>query len=155
MSVTDKMSFDDYWSNPLFRDKRPVRNGSRKMMVGDNIYYHDSQTGTWQQADSHHSNLDGTPNLDNVIHDTRVDCVLISTHFVYFGRRAPIVPNAVLEEMGYTNVRFYRVFDLDHCERLIEWLDAESGGFLNQVIADPYDFEHSERRYSTRDDKIT
>ena len=27
MQVTETMSFNDYWSSPEYRDKRPVRNG--------------------------------------------------------------------------------------------------------------------------------
>jgi Nucleotide modification associated domain 2 len=40
--VTEKLTFNDYWTNPAFLDKRPVRNGSQKMMVGDNIYHFDT-----------------------------------------------------------------------------------------------------------------
>ena len=42
MRVTDALSFDQYWELPRYRCKRPVRNGSRRTMVGDNIYHHDS-----------------------------------------------------------------------------------------------------------------
>src|SRR5271166_5243641 len=39
MRVTEASSFDQYWPDPACRAKRPVRNGSKKMMVGDNIYH--------------------------------------------------------------------------------------------------------------------
>src|SRR5438093_377218 len=38
MLVTGSLSFNEYWSSPAHFDKRPVRNGSSRMMVGDNIY---------------------------------------------------------------------------------------------------------------------
>jgi uracil-DNA glycosylase len=41
MRVSEKITYNDYWVNPLYLDKRPVRNGSCRMMVGDNIYYFD------------------------------------------------------------------------------------------------------------------
>jgi hypothetical protein len=50
MYITEKISFNEYWGNPAYLDKKPVRNGSKKMMVGDNIYHRDP-TGQWHQAD--------------------------------------------------------------------------------------------------------
>src|SRR3979490_1807345 len=38
MRVTAKLSFNQYWESAEFLDKKPIRTGSRKMMVGDNIY---------------------------------------------------------------------------------------------------------------------
>ena len=70
-------------------DKKPVRNGSQRMMVGDNIYNYDSTHKEWHQADSHHSNPDGSVNPHNLFTDTKTDKVLISRHFFYFGREAP------------------------------------------------------------------
>src|SRR5205809_3695195 len=66
MQVTKKISFDDYWSDPAYAEKKPVRNGSKTMLVGDNIYHRDSQSAVWRQEDSHHSSDDGTANLYNV-----------------------------------------------------------------------------------------
>ena len=37
MQVSSALTYDEYWHDPRYRDKRPVRNGSRKMVVGDNI----------------------------------------------------------------------------------------------------------------------
>ena len=42
MQITATISFDEYWANPIYNEKKPVRNGSRKMMVGDNIYHRDT-----------------------------------------------------------------------------------------------------------------
>src|SRR5215211_1755390 len=47
MKVTEGLSFDQYWSQPNHFDKRPVRNGSRTMMVGDNIYHRDAAKNQW------------------------------------------------------------------------------------------------------------
>ena len=44
MRVTEKITFNEYWTNPKFLDKKPIRNGSQKIMVGDNIYYQDFGT---------------------------------------------------------------------------------------------------------------
>ena len=103
MRVTDTKTFDQYWTEKEFFDKRPVRNGSRLMMIGDNIYHRQGLTRDWTQVDSHHSNPDGTPNQINIKKDTSADRVLISREFFYFGRSAPAVPAEILSVLGFTN----------------------------------------------------
>ncbi len=49
MRATQILTFNDYWFDVTYLDKRPVRNGSRKMMVGDNIYYYDVPFKQWHQ----------------------------------------------------------------------------------------------------------
>jgi len=155
MRVTEKITFNEYWTSPQFLDKKPVRNGSRKMMVGDNIYYHDSSSNEWSQADSHHSNADGSVNVDNLKKDTSSRNVLLSKHFLYFGREAPVVPHNLLNTIKYENGINHRVFDEktnDGVRPLIEWLHSQ--GSLNQVISAPFDFSDSEKRYSGNNSKV-
>jgi len=155
MHITEKITFNEYWTNPIFLDKKPIRNGSQKMMVGDNIYYHDSSSNEWSQADSHHSMADGSVNLDNLNKDTSSKNVLISQHFLYFGREAPVVPHELLNTIGYKNGIGHRVFNENTTgvRTLIDWLYSQ--GSLNQVISDPFDFSDSEKRYSVNDNKIS
>lgn len=155
MQVTDAMTFEEYWTNPTFRDKRPVRNGSRKMMVGDNIYYRDGVNGLWQQADSHHSQPNGTPDSYNVEHDTATNRVLLSSHFFYFGSSAPSIPEELLSELGFVNSIGHRVYEVTKCERLLNWLIASFAGQLNHVSGDPFQFKQSSARYSVKTDRIT
>lgn len=155
MCVTEKLTFNEYWLSPTFLDKKPVRNGSQKMMVGDNIYYFDKAAGEWHQADSHHSNPDGTVNQYNLVRDTQTDSVLISRHFFYFGRKAPAVPKALLGAIGYKNQRSHRVFEYAEARRLVEWLQNSFRESLNQVSGDPFDFEKSQKRYSAGTNRIT
>ena len=154
MRVTESMSFSEYWFSPERRDKRPVRNGSRKMMVGDNIYHYDDELESWRQADSHHSNPDGTPNSHNIHNDTQANRVLISHHFFYFGRDAPVVPTTLLEAIGFKNGRNYRVFTESMCAPLLKWLHESFERTLNIVSAEPFDFKNSEVRYSVKDNKV-
>ncbi|MGB8701528.1 MAG: hypothetical protein WCD18_19100 [Thermosynechococcaceae cyanobacterium] len=156
MLVTDKLTFNEYWENSTFFDKKPVRNGSWKMMVGDNIYQFDSVKQDWYQADSHHSHEDGSINLHNLYRDTSSDKVLISQNFFYFGSQAPIVPCDLLYEIGYKrNPRDYRVFEYKIAGGLIEWLQKSFEGSLNQVLADPFDFKNSYKRYSADNNKFS
>jgi hypothetical protein len=90
MRISETMTYDDYWNDPRFLCKRPVLNGSLKLVYGDNIYH--CRRGEWSQADSHHSLQDGLPNPRNIARDTSVDRVLISNRFVYWGDASPEIP---------------------------------------------------------------
>lgn len=153
MQVTEAMSFNDYWSSPEHQDKRPVRNGSRKMMVGDNIY-HRTEDEAWEQLDSHHSRPDGSPDASNIKNDTQTDRMLLSRHFVYFGANAPEIPPPVLQELGYSNRRHHRTFKDDEAAPLISWIRQTYGKHMNLVMGDPFQFKASGARYSASDDKI-
>ena len=154
MCITQKITFNEYWTDLVYLDKKPVRNGSRKMMVGDNIYNYDYTQKKWLQADSHHSNSDGSVNFHNLDTDTKSDKVLISRHFFYFGREAPTIPSDFLGAIGFKNGRNYRVFDARQCIGLINWLQTSFRNSLNQVMADPFNFDVSEKRYSVGNNKI-
>ena len=91
MKVTDITTFDEYWSNPKYARKKPFLFGSEKLAYGDNIY-HKRCDGTWSQENSHHSNEDGSPNRSNIDHDTKVDRVLVSQFYKYWGGTGPIIP---------------------------------------------------------------
>ena len=155
MQITEVMTFNEYWFDPAYLDKRPVRNGSRKMMVGDNIYHRASTTGQWQQADSHHSQPDGTSDQYNVARDTSTDRVLLSRRFFYFGKKAPKVPSEILTQIGFANSVGHRVYRNGQCQRFIVWLSQTFGDKLNRVSGDPFQFKQSGARYSVKTDRIT
>ena len=92
MRVTETLSFEEYWADIRFHCKRPAMCASLKAAFGDNIYYRDIDTGEWCQLDSHHSHEDGTQNIRNVENDTRVNRVLISDDFIYWGGTGPFLP---------------------------------------------------------------
>lgn len=116
------------------------------MMVGDNIYYRAEGEEEWQQLDSHHSLDDGSPNPLNVRKDTRADRVLISRHFFYFGSQAPVAPPEILRRLGYENGVGHRVFNIELCKDLIAWIESYREA-ANRILADPFDFKMSEKRY--------
>ena len=151
MKVSHSITFNEYWTNPSYRDKRPVRNGSLKMIVGDNIYH--QSHGEWQQLDSHHSHPDGSPNIHNVTNDTQADAVLVSDHFFYFGSAAVEIPTPILQSLGYENRRNHRTFDSAVAQPLISFIEANS--VSNRLLADPFDFDAASSRYSAQDNKVT
>lgn len=154
MKVTSKISFNQYWQNPEYKDKKPVRNGSNKMVVGDNIYFHDLEKNIWEQAHSHHSNPDGSLNIYNMNRDTQSKYVLLSKNFYYFGISAPIIPPNILATIGYKNGRNHRVFCSNEANILIKWLENNFSDCLNLVVDDPFNFENSDAHYSAKSNKI-
>ncbi|RVD18439.1 MAG: hypothetical protein EOS73_28610 [Mesorhizobium sp.] len=154
MQVTDTLTFDAYWHGPEYLCKRPVRNGSRKTIMGDNIYHQPAGTTAWVQEDSHHSQIDGSPEPSNIKNDTQTNRVLISRNFYYFGDAAPAAPNHILTHLGYFNGIGHRKFTLAKAQPLLDWMHAEYKGRANTVIGDPYQFMKSGSRYSKRMDKI-
>jgi hypothetical protein len=148
MRVTNHLSFNEYWNSEQFRCKRPVRHGSRRAMVGDNIYRTDSRSGKWLQENSVHSQPNGEQDLPNTEHDTETDRVLISEEFFYFGENAPVVPAKLLEGIDYKNGRGHRVYKQEDCQSLLDWIKAKSEQQVNRVLGDPFQFRMSDKRYS-------
>lgn len=155
MQITEKITFNNYWSSPDFRDKKPVRNGSQKMIVGDNIYHKNLETLNWHQAHSHHSMPDGEPNLHNLSRDTQSEYVLISRHFYYFGQNALEFPQNLLDGLGYKNYVGHRVFDFDIAYPLVSWIENTYPEGLNFLLGDPYDFINSTAHYSVHNNQVT
>lgn len=151
MKVSDSITFDEYWNNPLYKDKKPVHNGSKKMIVGDNIYHQNNNE--WQQANSHHSYPDGSPNPHNIKNDTRTNSVLISDHFFYFGEAAVEIPSDLLNSIGYSNKIGHWKFNLEHAAPLI--LFFEKNYSINIVYGDPFDFGAASSKYSAENNRLT
>lgn len=96
MEVTERITLEEYWSDPRFQYKKPVMNGTLVTMYGDN-FYHKDINGNWIQEDSAHCKLDGTCHPEHLKKDTGGSNVLISQNFYYFGDKAPIIPNELIE----------------------------------------------------------
>ena len=92
MKVDEILTYDGYWNDPRFQQKRPNLRGSRKQAYGDNIYHRDETTGRWVQVNSHHSHADGSPNRNNIARDTKSQRVLIGSEFAYWGGDGPQIP---------------------------------------------------------------
>lgn len=154
MSISETYTFEDYWIDTRFQIKKPVRNGSFVMMVGDNIYHRDTVTGDWIQEDSHHSNQDGSTNMTNFQRDTKTDNVLISNHFFYFGSATPPVD---LESISYKNGVGYSKKTLADTQvaALVKGIEKKNWQNKNIVIADPFQFEQAEKRVDQGTSKIS
>jgi len=123
------------------------------MMVGDNIYHRESINGPWIQEDSHHSNLNGTTNKDNLKRDTKSINVIISSFFFYFGSEAPIVD---LYSIGYSNHRGYSKKDLGEkaVADFITEIEKNYRKNINIITADPINFDIASKRVDQDTGKI-
>jgi hypothetical protein len=155
MRVTEALTFDEYWLDPRFEVKKPLRNGSRVMMLGDNIYHRQKAGTEWRQEDSHHSRPDGSPDASNISTDTQANRVLVSEDFCYFGASAPSIPGNVLEAVGYSNGRNHRRFPALLARPLLSWFQEEARRAGSQIVDDPFQFRRSAARFSSGSNKIT
>jgi len=154
MRVSEIINFNDYWSDARFQVKKPLRNGSKIMMVGDNIYHRKEGDKSWIQEDSHHSNPDGSPNADNIKTDTSSNNVLISDHFYYFGKAAPEID---LTSIGFKNHIGHSKKPLGSVEvaNFLTQLEQRYKKEINLVQADPFDFFRASKRVNQVTGKVT
>ena len=154
MKVSEVLTFNSYWADARFLRKKPARNGSLIMMVGDNVYHQETGSENWIQSDSHHSNPNGTTNHENLKRDTSSDNVLVSDHFYYFGKSALEVD---LDLIGYKNHRGYSKKDLcdDKISDFIKRIEQLHKEKLNLVLDDPADFLAASKRVDQATGKIT
>jgi len=127
MKVTETMTFQEYWDDPRFRIKQPRFDSGRSLAYGDNIYYKDTPDGNWEQINSHHSYPDGRFGEGNLQTDTSADRVLISEDFVYFGGKAPLIPQRLRNFRGKDLVagRSDKInFSPEHVAETIAWVEG-------------------------------
>ena len=122
MRVTEVMSFDEYWDDPRFHSKRPDLRASLKKAFGDNIYYRENVLSDWKQLDSHHSYENGIPNVENMSTDTRVNQILVSDDFIYYGGRGPLIPEFNGDSVCHKTQGYRCRFKPETVEACISWI---------------------------------
>ena len=127
MRVEEKMSFDEYWTDPRFAEKKPNLKGGREQCCGDNIY-HQTPDGEWVQEKSLHRCSDCSPNHYHVDRDTSVPSVLASKSFAYYGADAIKIPDEFRDWEGqdyFDSVRGHRRHFPDELRiAFTSWLDS-------------------------------
>jgi hypothetical protein len=129
MKVSEILSFDEYWDDPRFGPKRADLRGSTMVRFGDNVYHSDTDC-EWIQEDSRHSKADGTPEPKHIEKDTRVDRVLISEEFVYFGGQGPAIPTEFRSDFDLVHVRqgFRSNFSSEKVDATVGWIKSLEEG---------------------------
>lgn len=143
MKVKEKISYNEYWNNDRFQDKKPIFNGSLKQCYGDNIYYFDESLKKWHQEDSHHSLENGEINIRNLKNDTSAPFAIISDHFYYFGNNNTAIPKEFVDE-ACNKKRFpvHRIVKPEIAEGLIKWLEKK---YETGILGDPMEFKNFKR----------
>lgn len=128
MQVTEILTTTQYWNDPRFRCKRPDMYHNWVAASGDNIYEPIGHSG-WRQLDSYHSEKDGRPNPHHVKRDTRVERVLVSNNYVYYGGEGPKLPKRFLSGEAMDLLRahrnYQRVWDEEVIASFEEWLGSQ------------------------------
>ena len=124
MRVTETMTFDEYWRDFRFYDKRPGLYSSRKKAYGDNIYHRENAGSDWGQLDSHHSFAYGGLNIKNKDNDTKANRVLISNDFVYWGGDGPRIPSSIKGNICHTTQNHKSNFQEHIVREFINWIDS-------------------------------
>ncbi len=136
MRVKETLDFQSYWIDGRFLSKRPNLSGSKKQLFGDNIYHQDV-SGQWLQEDSRHSKLDGSRHEQHFLRDTKVNRVLLSDDFIYWGGVGHEIPSQFLHgDYGDDIVKSGQGKKNNFCSFFVkefeDWFDRQDKGFKGQ-----------------------
>lgn len=134
MCVNKKITFNEYWNDPIFQYKKPIMNGSLKKMYGDNIYFFDDEKNEWHQENSHHSLEDGKTNYLNLNKDTPGKYVLISDEFFYFGSEYITIPHGIKKHI-IVGIG-HKIIKPKFGTKLLDWLKSkyEYGYYADPIL---------------------
>jgi hypothetical protein len=106
MRVDEVLSREEYYKDPRFQRKKPLRSGGYEEQHGDNIRPH----GRFEKHEQY---------------------VLLSAHFYYFGKKglriSPALPH--LEKRGRG---FRSRFDNAFIERFVKWIERHKRGLRGE-----------------------
>jgi hypothetical protein len=146
MRITETLTFDEYNADLRFAQKQPFRSGSRKQSCGDNIYKRNTSTDLWVQRDSFHSLNNGAPNPEHIAKDTKVNRVLVSEDFVYFGGYGPSFPDALRNFDGFDVCKIgIGCKRFDHQPLIltfIEWIRSMAASGYSGYQFAPFEWRH-------------
>jgi len=128
---------DTYFHDPRFQAKKPIP-GSRNPIyrVGDNAYYKDKSTGSWNWISGHRHNLDKGKDITKVIaQDTKGNRVFIGRNFYYFGNKAVPFPNRFKKHLPQRGIKYCR-YPLPEFDRYVRKKAEELGG-RQRRLGDP------------------
>jgi hypothetical protein len=119
MQVDEITTFDAYWKDRRFRNKKPAMLGTTQYRYGDNIYHRDG-TDTYRQEYSFHSMEDGSLSPADLRRDTATtDKVLIGRNFAYWGKAGLLLP----EHLSCFVRRERHTYSEAEKAAFLEWLD--------------------------------
>ena len=152
MRVTDTMTIDQYWGTSSFRSKQPnlAPHVPLEDAFGDNFYYRCPEDPmVWCQIPADHCDQ------SSLWHDTKVDRVLISNDFIYWGGDGPAMPEPIRMHLG-KRTRGHRCNFTDGVvQEVVAWVRAIQGGGDSGRCGDPLDMSEKERHKIRRQNGLT
>ena len=142
MKVDEILHFDDYYRDPRFKQKKPVKNGQWPKPLGDNMYHFDDN-GHWRQ---HPTNF----HTDLLEKDTTNPYVFIANEFYYFGKNRPVQqlpkPADALEQYWLARkvargTKYFRDSEYPaECRSFVEWLRNSARAMVSDIPLDRDDY---------------
>ncbi len=108
--------------------------GSLKVRNGDNIYRKKGEK--WIQANSKHSNEDGSENEDTKNFDLKSKYVLVSDNYYYFGASAISIPTT-FQSIINPGIGHKSNFSEELIHRFVKWIE---GSYEKGMIDFPSQF---------------
>ena len=160
MKVTEKLKFKDYWDKSEYNVKRPKMDGSLEHRRGDNIYDYSINAIIPRQLYSQHSHADGSEDEDMKTHDLGGVYVLISSDFIYFGKKSKPLPDSLLHliKKGPGHKSNFTEDDINSLEKWLKQTGYKQG--VGTRLDDPHDFDrplshcHSAARQALKQDGV-
>ena len=152
MEVTEILTFTEYYKDKRFLSKQPklhikgvLRDLELKAKCGDNVYYKNSQ-GKWiPNGGLHQQSQDKKKRCQHLKRDTKVDRVLISDHFFYFGNKSLTRSNKLFNDIKekMKNIRNFRYKDMkQEGQELVNLLkEYEKKNGKNNLYGEPINWK--------------
>lgn len=139
MQVSEDLSFEKYFHDERFQDKKPQLNGSKKQVSGDNVY--SKKDDEWVQLDCYHSQSD--LRAKHIKKDTSINKILIAKDFVYFGKSGIYIEKDFQSSnKSIFPKRNYTKFSYDTDKKMIdEFIKYIKQYLWNGQIGEPYDWD--------------
>ena len=142
MHVTEVMTFDQYWNDPRFRDKRPNLDFEAPLdkAFGDCFYYRCTEDPKeWCQIPADHCDK------SSLEHDTKVDRVLISGDFVYWGGDGPPLPEFLGVDIRKRGPGHRCNFPDEVVQEVMRWIRGLQRSGDNRRCGNPLDMTEQKR----------
>jgi len=139
MEISERLSFETYYTDVRFEKKKPDVNGSWRERVGDNMYYKDQQ-GKWIQ---HRTIQHQSPVL--IRKDLKHPFVFIAEKFYYFGDHEIPIPFEFQELIWKRRGCKYN-HDHEIVKRFLTWLEEN---FDPGVLGNPKDNKECKKSNSS------
>ena len=135
MKVTEVLAFEQYWDDERFQAKKPNLYGTLEDACGDNLYLKNSATERWCQIPGLHCEFSLLET------DTKVNRVLVSDDFIYWGSCGPTLPEFRGQTLSKKGPGYRVNFPADVVADFVSWIRGLQAAGDNGICGKPLDLE--------------